>query len=98
MSSSLPALLTVHSDEFHDTIEISNQPVLQGESACRRELRADAPYGPGGFDNITLRMESQALSIRNKISEERARSEKEAMERDARHELLYQDHHFKVVV
>ena len=36
-------------------------------------------------------MEPQELSIRNRIPEEMARSELEAMDRDARYALLYQD-------
>ena len=41
-------------------------------------------------------MASQELSIRNRISEDVARSEQEAMERDARHALFCQDQWFKI--
>ena len=45
-------------------------------------LRADAFYGPAGYENITVRMESQVLSIMKGISEETARCEFESMERE----------------
>ena len=35
MSNSLPALPSVHSDEFHDTVEITNPTTMQKESASR---------------------------------------------------------------
>ena len=53
---------------------------MQLESASRGEPRADALYGPGGYENVFSRMESQELCIRNTISEEMAWSELEAME------------------
>ena len=43
-------------------------------------------------------MESQEPSIRNRISEDVARSELQAMERDPLHALLNQDQKFKIVV
>ena len=56
---------------------------------------ADALYGPRGYENVTLRMESQALSTRNRISEDLARSELESVERDARCALLHEDQQFQ---
>ena len=53
------------------------------ESVRREEPGADALYGRGGCEHIISRMESQDLSTRNKISEEMARSEPEAMEKNA---------------
>ena len=47
---------------------------------------------------IISRMESQEVCIRNTISEELARSEIEAMERDARLALFYQDQQFNIAV
>ena len=44
-------------------------------------LRADALHGPAGYENITVRMESQVLSIMKGISEETARCEFESMEK-----------------
>ena len=71
---------------------------MQVESVRRGVTGADALYGPGGYVNITLRMESQELSIRNRISEDMARSELEVMERDARCALFFQDQQFKIAV
>ena len=48
--------------------------------------------------NKISRMECQEFCIRNIISEERARSELEAMERDARLALHCQDQLFKIAV
>ena len=58
----------------------------------------DALHGPGAHENITLKMESRVLSIRNRISEDVARSELEATERDARCALFYQYQQFKIAV
>ena len=80
MSSSRQALPSVPSDQFYDTLEITNLPAVHIESASRGEPNADALYG--GYENIVLRMESQELSIRNRIFEEMARSQLEAMERE----------------
>ena len=55
--------------------EISNPLAWQVESASRGEPNADALYGPGGYEYIILRVESQELSIRNRISEDMAPSE-----------------------
>ena len=63
-------------------MEITKPTTRQMESVRREEPSADALCGPGGYENIILRMESPELSIRNRISEELARSELEAMERD----------------
>ena len=59
---------------------------------------ADVLFGLGGFENIVLSLESQELSIGNKISAEGAHSEFEAAEIDARYALLYVGHQFKIVV
>ena len=67
-----------------DTMGITIPTTVQLESACRREPNADALYGPGMYENITLRMECQELSVRNRIAEDLARSELDNMERDAR--------------
>ena len=59
---------------------------------CQQEAaQCDALSGSGGHENITFRMASQDSSIRNRISEDVARSELEAMERDARHALFRHD-------
>ena len=99
MSSSLPALAAVPSDRFNDTIAITNPTTMQVESAGRAQHHAeDALYGPGGYEHIILRMETQECSIRNIISEELARCEHEEMERDARFSVFHQDLHFKIAV
>ena len=64
MSSSLPSL-PIPSAHFHDIVGITDPPTMQVESVRSEELGADALYGPGGHENITLRMEFQELSIRN---------------------------------
>ena len=98
MNSSLPApaLSLVPSDQFYDTMEITIP--MQVELASRREPVADALYGLGGYENMILGMESQELSIRSRISEEMARSELEAMERDARCAFFYRDQQFEIAV
>ena len=88
MSNSLPAHT---SDDVYVTMEITNPTTLQVESASRRQPNADALCGSGGHDNIIFRMASQYLSIRNRISEDVARSELEAMERDDRYSFFFQD-------
>ena len=55
-------------------------------------------YRPGGYENVILRMESQELSTRKRMSEHVARSELEAMDRDARCALLNQNHQFQIAV
>ena len=80
-------------------METSNPPTMQVESAGRTQLPAeDAMCGPGGYENITLSMESQELRIRNRNSEEMARIELEAMERDARCAYSIQINNFKIAV
>ena len=71
---------------------------MQRESARKGGPSADALYGPGGYENVTLRMESQESSTRKRISEELVRSALEAMERDARHASLNQNHQFQTAV
>ena len=71
---------------------------MRVELASRGRPKAEALRGPGGYENIILRAESQELSIRNRISEEMAHSEVEALERDVRHTFLYQDPQFKLAV
>ena len=71
---------------------------MRVESASREERNADALYGPGECEHILLRVDSQELRIRNRISEDTARSELEAMERDGRYALFYQDQQFKIAV
>ena len=93
MNSSFPALSSGLSDQFFDTVEMSNPLALQVESASRKEPNADALYGPGGKENMILRMESQDI-----ISVEMARSELEPLERDARYALSYQDQPLKIAV
>ena len=79
MSSSPPA----HSPQYFQIsfTTLSNPTAIQVESASMGEHRADALYGPGGYEQIALTLESQELSIKNTISEVMARSELEAMER-----------------
>ena len=60
MSSSLPALPTVPSDPFYDTMEIAD-PTSSLESASTVNAMRTL-FGPGGCENITLRMKPQALS------------------------------------
>ena len=91
MSSSLPTLPSVPSDQLYDTMEITKPTTMQVESASREEPSADASYGPGRDENRILRMTSQESSIRHKIFEELARSKLESMERDARFALFYQE-------
>ena len=98
MSSSLATLPSVLSDQFYDTMEITIPTTMQVESASTEEPNTGALYGPGGSENIILRMESQELRIRSSISEETAHSEFKAMERDARCALFYQDQQFKIAV
>ena len=68
------------------------------ESVREGEPGADAPHGPGGYDNIIWRVESQELSTRNRISEEVARSELQAMEEDTRNACFHQDQPFRIAV
>ena len=77
-------------------MEITIPSTVQVESASTGEPNTGALYGPGGSENIILRMESQELRIRNSISEETAHSEFKAMERNARYVLFYQDQQFKM--
>ena len=71
MSSSHPALLAVSSDQFYGIMEITSPTTMQVKSASREQAQAeDALDGPGRYENIILRMESQGFSIRNTISEE----------------------------
>ena len=72
-------------------MEITNPTTLQVESASRSRPNADALCGSGGHDKIIFGMASQELSIINRISEDVARSELEAMERDVRYAFFYQD-------
>ena len=44
-------------------------------SAGEVEIGADASYEPGGYEKIILRIESQELSNRSRISEDTSRSE-----------------------
>ena len=55
MISSLPELPSIPSDQFYDTVEITNPTTMQVESASKGEPSADAFYGPGGYENIILR-------------------------------------------
>ena len=59
---------------------------------------ADVVCGPGGYEHAMSRLEAQELSCSHRILEEVARNELEAMEREARHALFYQDHHFRFPV
>ena len=100
MSSSLPALPVVLSDQFFLTQWKSRIRRLgTWKSAGRWQPRAeDALCGPGGCENIIPTKESLELSIRNRISEELTRSELGAMERDARLALFYQDQQNRIAV
>ena len=87
MSSSLPALPSTTSNQCCDFMEITDPPTVQVESGGKREPNSDAPNGTRRNGHIIFRMASQGLRIRNKMSEEMARSELETMERDARHSV-----------
>ena len=65
---------------------------MQVDTDRREEPDADALYRPGGYENVIWRKESHQLSTRKRISEKLARSELEAIQRDVRHALLYQNH------
>ena len=67
MSSSLPVLPSVPSDQFYDTVEITNPTTVQVEEASK--LSPVQMYGAGGNENVKSRMESQELSIRHSSSE-----------------------------
>ena len=56
MSSALPALPSVHSDQFYDTLLISTSAAMHMKSGRRKETNADALYGPGGNENFILSM------------------------------------------
>ena len=56
---------------------------------------AEALLGPGGCDDVILRMEAQELRGWHRMSEEMARSELESMEREARRSLFYQAHQLR---
>ena len=98
MSSSRPAISlgtvrpVLRNNENHESAGSASG------SASRREPNADALYGAGRCENIILRIESQECSIRSRVSEEMARSEFGAMERDVRYALFYQDQQFKIAV
>ena len=98
MSSSLPTLSSVPSDQFYDIVEITNPPTMQVESVRREESESDALYARGGYEHIMLRMESHELSSRNRISEEMARTEFEVMEKDARYAFFFQNYKFQIAV
>ena len=52
------------SDNFYDIVEVANPPAMQMKFARRVESNADALFGPGGYEIIILRDESQELSTR----------------------------------
>ena len=62
---SLPAHPSILSNQLHDVVEITTPMAMQLECASKGQLHAgDALYGPGGYEYIILRMESQELSTR----------------------------------
>ena len=67
MGSSLPALPSVPSHKFYDTMEISSPTTMQVKSASKAKPNSDAECGPGGHANIILRMESQEFSIKSRF-------------------------------
>ena len=58
MSGSLSALLSMSSGEFYDMMETTIPATLEMEPVRMEEPGADALYGPGGYENIILTMES----------------------------------------
>ena len=88
LSSSLPALPSVSSDQFYDVMEATNPPTVQVAAASRRNSMQSHCMDQEDIENIFLRMESQE-STRSKISQDVARSELEAMDRDARFCVIF---------
>ena len=74
------------------TMEITSPTTVQVKSSCRRAdpCRRRIEWTKRIRKNLFLRMESQKVSIRNIIFEEKARSQLEA--------LFYQDQQFKIAV
>ena len=70
-------------------MEITNPATTQLESGRRKVPGADALYGPGGYENIDLGNRISGLTTCKRISEEWARSQREAMEKDARHCFVF---------
>ena len=52
-------LLSIPSDQFHDIIKNNESADCASEICPKEEPGADALYGPGGYECIILRMESQ---------------------------------------
>ena len=80
----------------YDIMESANPPSMQVEFARRREPGA-AAYGPRGYENISLTMESQELSIRRIMSEEVAGSELEQMERDHEFQIAVREYQRRAI-
>ena len=68
-------------------MESMNLPTMQMESASGREPGAGALYGPGGYEKHYFEKGISGVKYQKIISEEMARSELEAMERDALYAL-----------
>ena len=74
MSMSFPTLLTLASDQFHEIMETTIPPYMQKESDRRREFGAGPMYGYIGSEIVILRMKSQELITRTRISGDLARN------------------------
>ena len=74
--------LPIPSAHFYDIVGITNPPTMQVES-FRREVNLVQMHcmDPEEVQTIILRLESQELSARNRISEELARCELDAMDK-----------------
>ena len=73
MSSSLPSLPV----QIIFTTCGNYEPAVNASGiCCREEPGADALCGPGGYDKITLRTDSQEVSTRNRMSEDNASKSK----------------------
>ena len=60
LSTSLPALPSVPSDRFYDTVEITNPTTIAHGICWQGQHHAeDTLYGAGGDENNNSRMESQ---------------------------------------
>ena len=85
MSNSLQALPSIPSYQFYETMEITNPPAMQVESASREEPNADVIVWTRRIRKHYPESGISRAKHQNVISEELARSELQAMERDARY-------------
>ena len=90
--NSLPAPPSVPSDHFYDH---ESDDCASGSAGRSNPMQKTHGMDREDVKNITLSMDSQEFSIRNRISEELTRSDLGSMERDGRFALLNQGQNSK---